>query len=94
MPGIEPGSPGWKPDILTAGRHRIVVYLLKRLNYIIYFTWTAKNENSRLPNSLRRHKNKIESLLTPDSSHNTKFLYFFPFGSRESLKENLKQIDK
>ena len=22
LPGIEPGSPGWKPDILTAGRQR------------------------------------------------------------------------
>ncbi len=25
LPGIEPGSPGWKPDILTAGRQRIAV---------------------------------------------------------------------
>ena len=25
LPGIEPGSPGWKPDILTAGRQRILM---------------------------------------------------------------------
>ena len=25
LPGIEPGSPGWKPDILTAGRQRKIV---------------------------------------------------------------------
>ena len=36
LPGIEPGSPGWKPDILTAGRQRICVLLVQKFNLIAY----------------------------------------------------------
>ena len=39
LPGIEPGSPGWKPDILTAGRQRILLFspLSKNTNEV--FIW-------------------------------------------------------
>ena len=45
LPGIEPGSPGWKPDILTVGLQRSVEFS----NYISIYIFGngLKNEKPK-----------------------------------------------
>ena len=57
LPGIEPGSPGWKPDILTAGRQRSLCSL--RFLIILFRYWRNNIATKCLPLDQNIYLNKL-----------------------------------